>query len=149
MSDMDLRESRGWRPAEGDTLIGTVVEVSRNWSDYARAYYPIVTVQSEGENSELIAVHCFHAVLKDRILALRPVVGDRIGIKYVGSRDGKQPGTTVNLYTVRVQGKTNAGDPYAGMAPTPAAPPVPSDVPVNPEDFAQNGPAQTDDDIPF
>lgn len=88
----------GWRPDEGDTLKGTVTELDWGWSDFQNASYPLVTLKTD---NGLVAVHCFHTVLKDRVMRIRPEIGDRLEITF----DGKQPskrnrGQEVAVYTV-------------------------------------------------
>lgn len=145
---MELSYAEGWRPEEGDTLIGRVTEVATGRSQFGGGgKYPIITVQPE--EGAPVAVHCFHAALKARVLDLKPMPGERIGVKFVGKRPHKtDPSLTVADYIVKVEGRTTT-DAYAGME-EPAAPRT--DVPVNPQDFAPASPAsqaQADDDIPF
>jgi hypothetical protein len=120
MSEMNLDQdlAQGWRPQEGDVVIGEVLEVTSGWSDYAKDYYPIVTVKPEGKvrqgeddkstklvETDAIAIHCFHQVLRDRMVELRPTPGERLGVKYSGivkSKDGKRD---ISVYTVKVEGR--------------------------------------------
>lgn len=75
----------GWRPAPGDMIVGTVVDISQGEGDYGP--YPIVTI--EQPNGEALAVHAFHTVLKKELSAKRPTEGDKLGIKYLGMPAGK------------------------------------------------------------
>ena len=133
MSESDLTAlPEGWRPKDGDVLIGSVTEVTRGWSDYADEYYPIVVVQPKGDGPP-VAVHAFHQVLKNRLTELRPRIGEELGIKYVGqtrSKDGKR---TITVYIVKVNGRDNTAEVWDSVDATPR---VASDIP-------------TDDDIPF
>lgn len=151
---MDMEYAPGWKPDEGDVLVGTVVGIDFGWSQYQDDEYPIITVQREGTEGKdgQVAVHCFHMALKSRILAMRPVAGERIGFQYKGKRPSKDnPRNTVAQYVVRLDRKT---DPWAGRTrPTqqarPAqAAPVESDVPADASDFTPDMGKQ-DDDIPF
>lgn len=74
----------GWRPAVGDTLIGTVTEVSTRESEFGGAY-PLVVVATE--DGDEVAIHGFHAVLKNELARLRPKEGDKMGVKYHGKDD--------------------------------------------------------------
>lgn len=143
---MELSYAEGWRPEEGDTIIGTVTDIGIGSSAYGGTY-PIVTVEVQDTGKE-VAVHCFHAALRSRMLELRPEVGERIGVKYVGQEPHKtQPGKTVAKYIVKIDGR-GAANVWGNLAAdTPR-----SDVPEPaPEEFT---PARTttvadDDDIPF
>lgn len=155
MSSMDMNYASGWKPDEGDTLIGTVVSIDFGWSNYTNAEYPIVTVQPEGTDKPdaRVAVHCFHTALLNRIMSLRPTEGERIGIQYKGKEPSKDnPRNTVAKYVVRLDRK---GDPWAGRArpeqqARPAQAPPESDIPASAEDFTDARPASPgDDDIPF
>ena len=105
-------QAPGWKPEEGDLLVGTVVGLSRGWSDYLNGFYPIVTISpdqeqsrpypihSDSEEGQPVAVHCFQYVLMDRMTALRPESGELIAIKMgpkIPTKDGKR---SVQTYTV-------------------------------------------------
>lgn len=148
MSIMDLTYAEGWRPTEGDTVVGKVTDLAMGASQFGR--YPIVTIAPDG-GGDAVAVHAFHVGLKNRLAELRPQVGERIGIKYVGKRPVKSnPSQEVAVYIVKME-RAPAGvwDQVAGEnAPVVTAPP--SDVPVNADDFAPQAQLQQgDDDIPF
>ncbi len=74
----------GWKPKVGDSLIGTVAEVSTRDSDYG-GEYPVVVIETE--DGREIAIHAFHTVLKNELARLRPREGDKLGVKCHG-RDG-------------------------------------------------------------
>lgn len=150
MSDlnMDQAEAKGWRPEEGDTIVGLLTAVQSGWSDYKNGTYPILVVADEAQDGTLVAVHAFHAVLFNRLMELKPRVGERIGIKYQGKTRNKADTQDVSLYTVRVEGRnvetswSSFDQPSRGSA---------SDVPVDPADFQPKGGASVppNDDIPF
>lgn len=112
-------DAPGWMPEEGDLLIGTVLRLSKGWSDYKQGFYPIITVQPDALRSSPIprtkddadyvgpiAIHGFQFVLEDKFTALRPAPGEVIGIKVgpkVPTKDGKR---TVATYTVQVEGRS-------------------------------------------
>jgi hypothetical protein len=132
---MDLTSiPEGWRPTEGDVIIGKVEEVTKGWSDYTSSYYPILVIRPD--EGDPISVHAFHAVLKNRLVELRPDVGERIGIKYVGKQKSKDGRRDVTVYIVKIDGRS-AGNVWDSVDESPrATSEVASDVP-------------TDDDIPF
>lgn len=96
----------GWRPTEGSVLIGNVVGLTKGWSDYQQSFYPIVIVHDELSGKD-IAVHGFHFVMMDRLTALRPQVGERIGFKMGPKVPLKSnPKQSVQTYTVKIEGRT-------------------------------------------
>lgn len=156
-----IEYAEGWRPEEGETLIGEVTGLDIGWSKYpppSGSQYPIVTVRDEDSGAE-VAVHCFHAALRSKMTTLRPVLGERIGIQYKGKRASKtDPSQEVAVYVVKVQGRT--ADVWGSLAPAqPSQAPVPthggftphptSDVPADASDFAPQGATDDTDDIPF
>lgn len=159
--DLDINNAPGWMPVDGETVIGQVVSVDRMRSSYGgQEYYPIITIRVEGNanakvngepgtvtRGDLLAIHGFHYVLRSELATLRPKVGERLGVKYVGQQPSKDGKRTVTIYVVKVDGRE--ADVWAGMAPP--MPTVPaSDVPVSQADFQPvNPPAAADDDIPF
>src|SRR5262245_18055378 len=75
----------GWKPGVGDSIKGVVTEINvreGNWGPY-----PILTLQRD--DGERVVVHAFHFVLQDELRRIRPQVGHRIGIKYLGRPEGK------------------------------------------------------------
>ncbi|MGD0254763.1 MAG: hypothetical protein ABSB99_04290 [Acidimicrobiales bacterium] len=87
----------GWRPAVGDVVVGTVVEIDEAVSNYGEGTYPIITVC--GEDKSEVAIHGFHSVLKSEIARKKPAVGDLLGVKYLGVPEGKK----YEAYRVRVE----------------------------------------------
>lgn len=165
-NDMNFELAPGWRPAEGDVIVGKVTDLARQRSNVnEQAYYPIITVTVEspvtvaaGENEtrtaetgESVAVHCFHGVLKARIIELRPEVGDRLGIKFLSQtvRDkNAKGGNTPNVYVVKVEGKQV--DIYSGMThPYEDAPTVNTQDESKPVNSQETVSDLEDDDIPF
>lgn len=167
--DMNTAEAEGWRPADGDMLVGTVEDVDVGWSDF-RGEYPILTIRAgEGTKSanvkagESVKVHCFHDVLFSRVITLRPAPGETVGIQFHGKQPHKsKPNQAVSRYTFKVAGRTaDAGGLYDRLG-SGRARPAPgqqsrgftprSDVPADTRDFepAQGTLADAgDDDIPF
>lgn len=99
-------EPQGWRPEPGDVLTGTVSGIEKGWSDYTNSFYPIVTVKQE--DGTLTSVHCFHEILRQRMIDLRPEIGSEITVtcgERKPTKDGKREFQT---YTVTVPGETGA-----------------------------------------
>lgn len=100
-------ESMGWRPNEGDVLSGKIVNITRGWSDWTNAYYPLLTIHDTARDSD-IDLHCFHATLQERVMETRPKVGDEITVAYLGKRKSKDGKRTIAIYQVTVPGATGA-----------------------------------------
>lgn len=152
--DMHTPDAEGWRPEKGDLIVGVVEDMDVGWSDF-RGEYPILTIrpdkaQSKGKTADLeaVKVHCFHDVLFSRVLSLRPVPGETVGIQFHGKEPHKtKANQTVSRYTFKVAGR--AADP-SGMYDRMGA--------GRQRQPAQQAPAQQaftppvvgdDDDIPF
>lgn len=131
MSDTGIQIPEGWRPDEGDTLTGKVTALDKGWSDYASSFYPIVTIQPD--SGAAVNVHCFHHVLRNRMRAIRPGIGDRLTVTYHGQRDTKDGKRKVSLYTVESDKPQDAdafwGSEPALVIPTPAPPEDGGDIP--------------------
>lgn len=82
-----LPEAEAWRPEPGDQVVGIVLGTEERTGDYGP--YPVVIIE-EGEDGggDLVAVHCFHSVLRNEVEANDLQAGDRIGIAYRGKRQG-------------------------------------------------------------
>jgi hypothetical protein len=81
----------GWRPEPGDAVMGVVVDVSmRERQDFGQGTtpYPIVTLSQD--DGTRVAVHAFHFVLEGELRKIKPQIGHRIGIKYLGKPEGKR-----------------------------------------------------------
>lgn len=130
-------ETTGWRPQEGDVIEGIVSSVSRAWSDWSQSFYPLVTIRNgKGED---VDVHAFHHTLQARLMEVKPKVGERLEIAYLGKRptaDGKRE---VAIYKVTAPDATGqeVWDSLERQAPRAAQ-------------AAQTGaPAQDDDQHPY
>lgn len=149
-SEAEVGDAPGWKPEEGDLLIGTVSGLSKGWSDYKQGFYPIVTItpeldkcnpepRSDSLPGEPIAVHGFQFVLEDRFSSLKPMPGERIGIKVgpkVPTKDGKR---TVQTYTVKME---RTEDIWSEIQNPRLAKQTVQGTPVTQQQI-------TDDDIPF
>jgi hypothetical protein len=96
--------AKGWKPEPGDTLTGVVVGITpSNPGEYG--IYPIVTIRKD--DGELVALHAFHATLKNRLIEKRPVAGEVIAVQFHGERESKKEDSrgrkrTYNSYAVVV-----------------------------------------------
>lgn len=162
MAEMNLDQAAGWKPEVGDVLVGEVLDVTRAVNFNQDGYYPIITIKPDRGSSrpinsvdedysqgDPVAIHGFHTVLRNRLIELKPLVGERIGIKYVSAteqtgekgRKGNKPA----VYNVRVEGR-GAEDAYAGMRPTGLV--IDESKQVSFDDPEQSV-TQDEDDIPF
>jgi hypothetical protein len=165
--DMQTAQAEGWRPEPGDVIVGIVDDIDVGWSDF-RGDYPILTIRAtDGTKSanvkpgESVKLHCFHDVLYSRIMTLRPIPGETVGVQFHGKEPHKtKPGQTVSRYTFKVAGRTaDAAGLYDRMSGgrTPRQPaqqrPTPIPAPATAGDFRPGQdplPAgNDDDDIPF
>jgi hypothetical protein len=103
--DIDQDYAEGWRPKDGDTIIGKVESLSRAWSDESESFYPIITIVKD--DGERVAVHAFHMALKNQLKELKPKQGETIGIKMVGKVPLKNnPSRSIVKYNVKIKGRT-------------------------------------------
>ena len=109
MADRTLSEridegyAEAWKPKNGDTIMGEVVEISTGETAYGA--YPIVTIETAKGKS---AVHAFHSVLLNALVTAAPAVGETIAIKYEGTKMAKsaKPGDDpYHAYRVMVDRK--------------------------------------------
>lgn len=149
MEDMGLDKdyAEGWRPKEGDSIVGVVTDIDTGYSEYNLLTYPIVTVE-RGDGSQ-VALHCFHDVLRKRILQLEPTLGETLGVLYKGKKPSKDGRREIAVYTVKVKGRGNK-NPYASMkTPQPQAQPAIDPNPNKTIDDVSTSQADDPDDIPF
>jgi len=92
---MDAPAAEAWRPGEPkdypdhpNPLVGTVVEVSEGDGDYGS--YPILYIRDDSGNEW--RWHVYGSVAQNRVIALRPSVGDEIGVKFLGTEPSKVKG---------------------------------------------------------
>lgn len=139
VSQLDAGDAPGWKPEEGDVLVGNVVALAKGWSNYTQQYYPIVTIapdmdkcdpapRSDALPGEPVAVHAMQYVLMDRFTRLKPEPGERIGIKVGPKLPTKDGARQVQTYTVKMdRGEDIWGDianPRLSPQPTSGAPAV-------------------------
>lgn len=149
--DLSREGGEGWRPKEGDKLVGTISTIGNRYSDWHNGFYPMLTVTTEDgstvggkaiEPGTQIAFHAFHSIPFRRLLELKPLEGERIGIAYHGSKETADGKRKAELYTIRVDREKGQGpDPYAGLR-------APGGKDVKAENKVARE-TETPDDLPF
>lgn len=99
-------EIPGWKPEPGDKVVGTVVNLETGGEGSTYGSYPLLTIALDN-SGELLMVHAFHSVLRRELARKSVGMGDRVGIKYLGSRDGGEFGK-FESYRVVVQARSGA-----------------------------------------
>lgn len=115
---LDRETAPGWKPEVGDQVIGTIVEISeRPGTEYGP--YQVITIE-QADGTE-VAVHAFHGVLKNELESKQPTEGDRIGIRYLGKKQGAT--REYENYRVVLERATPraTSTPVTVAAPSPAA----------------------------
>jgi hypothetical protein len=69
-----------WRPEPDTTMRGTVIGLRMGASDHGA--YPIVIYRME--NGEVVAIHAFHTLLRERLAELKTDMGSDQYITYLG-----------------------------------------------------------------
>lgn len=99
---INIRSARGWRPAPGETVIGTVAAITSRESEYGR--YPVITLAADTDDPETVnyvAVNAFHSILKNGLYEIKPKVGSRLAVTYHGKITPEKAGANpYHSYTV-------------------------------------------------
>jgi hypothetical protein len=100
---INIRSARGWRPAPGESVVGTVAHIGKRESEYGT--YPVVTLAADSEDDpeavSYVAVNAFHSILKNQLFEIKPQVGDRIAVTYHGKIEPSKAGANpYHSYTV-------------------------------------------------
>lgn len=136
-----------WRPDQDDPdiLVGEVVEIEVGTSDYGR--YPILVVRQEDGTEK--AVHGFHSVLQNELVKIKPQIGERVGIKYLGDVPTKpgSPFKSYKGYRVKVEREAGAAFNWNQIRTDPEAEDV--DYSQVTEEPVAVPAGAGDDDIPF
>jgi hypothetical protein len=105
LNQLEQDSAEGWNPNEGDTLVGVIQNIKASQpNEYG--IYPIVTVATD--DGTLVAVHCFHTILRNRLLEKRPAPGESVAIKYLGEKESKTAGRSYHNYAVVVDRPTDS-----------------------------------------
>lgn len=133
---LDAPDAEGWKPQPGDKVVGKILEISQRDGDYGP--YKVVTI--EKADGVPIAIHAFHSVLAGRLEDQKPGLGDIIGVKYEGKKQGAK--NTYDNYKVTIFERA-AGSPslWGNDAATDAGTSTPNGT--------TSAPAWGDDEEPF
>jgi len=86
-----------WEPGgPGDMLIGTLEAYDEATTDYGE--YTVAHIRDE--EGVLRGLWLMHSVLQDEWKEAAPEVGERVGVQYLGQRDGEQ--FSYHMWTVKV-----------------------------------------------
>jgi len=69
-----------WKPEPGDILVGKVLHYDKGYTPYGEVRTCIV----EQDDGERVSLWLSTTVLLDQFKRLRPRIGERIGLKYLG-----------------------------------------------------------------
>jgi hypothetical protein len=97
---LDQGYAPAWKPERGDKIVGTVTAMSSRDGGYGE--YPIVEIKPD--DGEPVAVHCIHDVLKNELAGIKPTIGLRLGIKYVGKVKSETSRGEYHSYRVMADG---------------------------------------------
>jgi hypothetical protein len=125
--------SEAWRPADNEDhpnpLVGEVVEVETGEGDYGA--YPILTIV--GEDGAEWRWSVFGGVAQKRVAQLGPMVGDKVGAKYLGEEPSRNyPNRTYRNWKVVLE-RNPANVATAAPAPAAAEPPRAPLPPASPD----------------
>ncbi len=138
----DKAKSYGKDCNSDDTLIGVVVDHFTRTNFNQDGLIDVIVLQLD-DGSE-VAIHCSATVLANQMRSARPQYGDRIGVKYLGTRTGSGP-KPYHDFKVVTERQSGGAIRWAGE-PDPVADYVDS-KPVRHEEGTAA--VQDDDGIPF
>lgn len=137
-----------WIPEEpGDSLSGTVREITRAWSDAKNkgtgdGWYPLLKIQRDDDGA-LKDFHAFMTVSFNQVMEQQPVPGEHVVVTFQGFGKAKPNQSAPKIFHLRVDGRdpvaaANAvygriGDGYVANKPT---------APVHQGDTGNGGDAQ-------
>lgn len=100
----------GWLPQEQPKIGGKVVDISEAVSDFQKSpenpdgKYPMVVIETP--SGKLVAIHCFHTVLRNEIVRRtnkgQLKIGDQIAIAYRGQGSASSGKNAPEMYRVAV-----------------------------------------------
>lgn len=97
------RDTTGWRPNPGDSIVGQVVDIGEGTSEFGT--YPLITVDTPSKR--LIGIHAFHTVLEreinTRIGNGTLSIGSTLAVKYLGKGQNSGKGNPPELYRIAVR----------------------------------------------
>jgi hypothetical protein len=80
---MQIRQAPAWRPTPGTRIRATVIGLRMGDSEYGK--YPIIVYKTHSTN-EVVALHAFHTILRERLAELQTDIGADHFITYLGTR---------------------------------------------------------------
>lgn len=110
-----------WNPAEGELIVGPLQDVRIVNTQYGEKM--VITVTDQHGSFGTVDV-ILNSVLQKQYEAQKPVVGETIGIKYLGQQVSQATGNTYKNYVLKVDRPNPAQPALAGTKPA-AAKPVP------------------------
>jgi hypothetical protein len=105
------RLATAWRPEAGDQIDGTILAIIKRTSEFG--IYPAMLIEVETIDTNGVIgtgvqlMHCFHEVLKNQLIEMRPKAGERISCLYIGETKNKKTEQTYHNY---VLWRTHDGD---------------------------------------
>ncbi len=142
--------AQAWRfETDGPLIIGVVISFSE-W-DAGWGTYPILGLRLADGTER--AVHCQHEVLQRELSKARPRIGERVGIKWLGTPEDK----SYHRYRVRVDRPegheidwSRYGSGVEELPPARSAPPTPGELAAAAQIGDPGAPVLDDgEDIPF
>lgn len=91
-----------WKPDPGEMLVGTLEGYDEAATDYGE--YTVAHVRDE--EGVLRGLWLMHSVLQDEWKEASPEIGERVGIQYLGQREGKDH--SYHMWVVKVD-RSDAG----------------------------------------
>jgi hypothetical protein len=110
-----------WKPVPGEVLVGTVEAYDTYVGKYGESKVCILRDQAE---DALISVYLSPTVLLGEFKKLRPKIGEKVGIRYLGKAEGDDG---YHRFKVVVDREMDV-DAFFGVAPLPVQAPLPLDV---------------------
>jgi hypothetical protein len=130
-AETEREHAEAWRPKPGDVLVGQYTRRDAGVSSYDGRTHPILVLKDRTGVEH--AVWCFHAVLRERLAALKPKVGELVAVRYKGKRQGAN--AAYHDYAVEIERAESADDWQAEAGD---------------DEFAVDGDGTAaEDDIPF
>jgi hypothetical protein len=100
-----------WKPVPGEVLVGTVEAYDTFVGKYSESKVCILRDQAE---DSLISVYLSPTVLYNEFKKMRPKIGERVGIRYLGKADGDEG---YHRYKVVIDRDMNV-DEFFGVVPS-------------------------------
>jgi hypothetical protein len=80
---MEQAKAPAWRPEPNSTIVGEVVGRSMREGEHGK--YPVITYLNK-QTGEIVNLHAFHQMIRERLAELGTNIGDVHVITYLGSR---------------------------------------------------------------